>query len=62
MPEESWDAVWDLWLSALLPWEQHWLTPRELDLHDRFVSGEVTLAEIEALIDAAHRPRSANSD
>lgn len=56
--QESWEHVWNLWLAGLTPWEIHWLTPRELDLHDRFVAQEVSIAEVEAMIAADQAPNS----
>lgn len=57
MAQEEWEKVWNLWLAGLNPWELHWLTPRELELHDQFVSGETTFADIEKMIDQAQAPK-----
>jgi hypothetical protein len=45
------------WLIALPPWQQHMITKpqtgRELDWHDDFVAGRVTLAELEEILNGA---------
>lgn len=50
------ELVWDIWLAGLSPWEIHWLTPRELDLHDEFVAGLITIPDVERMISAAFTP------
>lgn len=47
---------WNLWLSGLAPWELHYLTGsfRELDWHDDFFNGLVTLDELSVLLGKVH--------
>lgn len=43
-------VAWNLLLAGLSPWEIHWIAPHELDMHDRFVSGEMEMSEVEQTI------------
>lgn len=49
------ELVWDTWLAGLSPWEIHWLCQhqRELTFHDDFVSGELSIENIEGMLTAA---------
>lgn len=47
------EEVWNLFLSGLSAWELHWLfNNSEMDLHDRFVDGAITLEYVTNLMDS----------
>ena len=51
----AFESTWSEWLGTLESWEFHWLCPRELELHDAVEAGQMTLLDIEALLETARR-------
>jgi hypothetical protein len=41
------EAVWVAWIGTLESWERNLVLVHELEWHDRFSSGEWTLADLE---------------